>query len=565
MRGEGFLGEVHACPRCGSMVLIADSPTPSTEAQPTETEPASSAATPTLALGDTLEAIELPESPAPAEPEPISQPAEQSLEEATTSAGGWAPMAVTALALMATCALLGAWWVSGSNDDGPRQEQEAVTVAEPSVAFPGEAEAVVGSEPPPVEPAVEPPLVADEPKAVAAVEEQAVEAERFELPAEPPVEAVAQEPAPSPEPPAGSVDYDEQPPTTIDPLAFDPTEVELVLRRGPPYEAEEPVEPPEPAIAEAPRPVVVPSLDERLAQAGAQAGVSVRRGPTDAASGPPTLSADKALTQVVPAIDLRAIPLDQAVRLLAELSGAPITLDPAALRRAGVRPTKPIDLVAQDQTLGQVLATGLKQARLRYTTDGAQVLTQRLGDDQTREYTHRLGDLVAGDPRALADELARRAPSGLDLPIDSSGELTLTAPGRVHFDLLVASETLRVERGLPNVTKYPRALLTAEPYEAALAATLDRRTTFSFVSPTPLAEVFDHWRRVTERPILIDWPALAAVGVGPRTTLECSVTNRPWRAALDGVLAPLGLAWRADFAGSIWITAAAPGAATAGL
>ncbi|QDT69890.1 hypothetical protein MalM25_28330 [Planctomycetes bacterium MalM25] len=561
VRGEGFVGEVHACPRCGSMVLIASTPA----ALPETAEAATPA--PTLGLSDTLETFEPPPEPETTEPEPLAETPEpvEALAEPTASLGSWAPIATTAAALMATSALVGAWWVAGSPTGEVAQTERAQTEGASSVALPGEAEGgrSAAVEPSVVKSVVEPvePVVAvEEPEPVVEAD-GAAEPNAFELPPTPEVEPVPPASAPAAAtPPTSVAPLSDGPPTAIDPLAIDPTEIELVLRRGdgsassPGAEPSEPASPPTPA--ETPPPAE-PSLDERLAQAGAQAGIFVRLGPTDASTGPPNASADKALTQVVPSIELRAIPLDEAVRLLGELAGTPITLDPAALRRAGVRPNKPIDLIAEDQTLGQILAAGLKQARLRYATDGAHVLVERVGDSQTREITHRLGDLVGGDPQALASELARRLPHEIDLTIGADGALPLNALGRVHFDLLVACETLRAERGLPATSKYPRALLATEPYETAIAPTLDRRTTFSFVSPTPLTEVFDHWRRVTERPILVDWPALASVGIGPRTTVECSVTNRPWRAALDGVLTPLGLTWRADFAGSIWITAAA--------
>ena len=78
-----------------------------------------------------------------------------------------------------------------------------------------------------------------------------------------------------------------------------------------------------------------------------------------------------------------------------------------------------------------------------------------------------------------------------------------------------------------------------------MAKTLERRTTFSFIQPTSLRDVVAHWRRATGRPVLVDWRSLGAVGLGPGTTIECAVTNRPWEEALDGVLGPLRLGWAA--------------------
>ncbi len=555
VRGEGFIGEVHACPKCGSMVLIASPPPAASADAPTAQAPEAPAPV-TLGLGDTLEATDAPEQPAePATPEPIEPDYEPGPEPIAEAASGWAPIATTAISLMATGAILAVWWVS--------EPSESVATADPL-----EPAAI---EPSPIEEPTQPldqtPEIVDptpdeiapvEPESLPVSEEPSDPATEPDEPAFqlPPETETAETPPSSTETPTEPA-FDEAP-SVIDPLSLDPTEIELVLRKGDatPGAIATPTDIPEPAAIDGPPVVEEPTLDDRLAAAAKRAGIFVRRGPTDDTTGSPAGSAETALTRVVPSVELRDIPLDKAIRLLGELAGLPITLDPVALQRAGVAADKPIDLVAEEQTLAELLNATLKSARLAYTTDGPSIVVYRQGADRPRQITHQLNDLAGDDPEALAERLERLLAADRPLSINAAGELTLDAPMGLHYDLLVACERLRLERGLSAGTKYPRHLLPTDSISDAIGSLLERRTTFSFVEPTPLARVIDHWRRVTKRPILVDWQALGEAGLGPRTTIECSVTSRPLRMALDGVLQPLGLAWAPAIGDSLWITTA---------
>ncbi|MEN0110992.1 MAG: hypothetical protein AAF805_09735, partial [Planctomycetota bacterium] len=125
-----------------------------------------------------------------------------------------------------------------------------------------------------------------------------------------------------------------------------------------------------------------------------------------------------------------------------------------------------------------------------------------------------------------------------------------------HCDLLVLCETLRVARSLPTVSKYPVAALPVRSAWLAMSDRLSRRATFSFVTPTELRDAVGYWRRALETPVLIDWPSLAAKGTSPTSELTGAATNRPWAAALDGVLRPLGLGWAPIHGGAVWIASA---------
>lgn len=553
VRDEGFVGEVHSCPKCGSMVLIA---APTVEAAAPVV-----AATPVVAvMSDTLETAEAPPE-AFAVPPPLP---EQVVVTAQATAFPWVLISsISGAALVGVATVAFFLWPSAETPGTPRQpvatQQQSIeadpaqsehtalstaatrgdslaTETEELAADDRPADATVTDELPADK------IVADEqeplmlPPEQVAQERATPEAERVALANSRPVEE-----APKPEQPQ-----------EIDPLAIDFDEVEIVLRKG---AAAGPVEksPTEASPTPTPTEPSEPTLDDELVAAAQHAGVFVRRGATNETNGPFGGSALTALTYVAPSVDLQDIPLDEAMRLVGGVAGVPITIDPVALRLAGVSASKPINMVGEAVTLTELLASSLKPLRLGVIAEGPYVTVVRLEADEVRTIQHQIADLVENDEAGLANLLRRVG----KLPADSQfvdGKFAVTAPLATQYDLAVLCERLRLARKLPLKTKYPPSLLSAEPSLVTLAPVLDRRTTFSFVEPTPLADVFAHWRRVTGLSILIDWRALADIGYGPRSTVECSVTNRPMRAALDGVLGGLGLTWGAIDGHTLWLT-----------
>ncbi|MEQ8846173.1 hypothetical protein [Botrimarina sp.] len=598
VRDEGFLGEVHACPRCGSMVLIAPGgAAPSESALP-------SAGT-TAALSNTLEALddgldtELNQGPASGDPpDSIAQSpatdgagadlptetdaATPTAAETTGGLAAWAPLATAGVALAATAAVLVLWafqtWArrDASASGGESSAAASADVLPSSVSDaaesqrPGpEEEALAASDSRPVDLSADT-AAPDPPPPEAALPDAPPSSPTDERPDadQPERVALADRPAPArDEPDATPPPTDDAEPMAIDPLAIDPLEAELILRRTP-GDNSPTDDTPADAVAldgaasgevdlQAPLSPEA-ELDQRLARVASGQGIWLQRGPTDETTGPPTADAAQRLASLSPAMELRGVPLSAAVGLVRDLSGVPVALSPAALRRAATGADTEIDLVSDNEPLGDVLADALSRSRLAYATSGPYAVVTRQGVDGSKSITHQVGDLVGDEPSRLAEWLTELTPLADPATIDTDGRLTLAAPLATHYDLVVLCERLRLARGGAPATKYPRELLTAEPALLAAAPVLDRRTTFSFVEPATLAELFDHFERVTGRPFLVDWPALGELGLGPRSRVACSVVNRPWRAALDGVLGPLGLSWDATPLGPLVVSTGAP-------
>ncbi len=524
------------------------------------------AATPVVAvMSDTLETTEAP-AEAFAAPPPLPDPV---VEPASAAALPW--MIITAasgVALAGVAAIAFFLWPGAETPDTPPQPvaaNEQPTTAEPTPP---------SASKPAAEPTPEPELTSEE---VAANESPAGGTAVDDLPVEPtepvdeallalPPDAVADDAAEddgdndengvervalASTAPVEEAPPVEETPSEIDPLSIDFNEVEIVLRKG--HGAAPATAPADEPSKPTTRKPTEPSLDDELAAVAQHAGVYVRRGPTNEANGPFTGSSLTALTYAVPSVNLRDIPLDEALRVVGDVAGVPITIDPVALRLAGVSAAKPIDVVGEGVTLAELLETSLQPLRLGFDAEGSSVTVVRVDADKTRTIQHPVADLVEADETEMVALLRRLG----KLPADSQfsdSKLGVTASLATQYDLVVLCERLRIARGLPLKTKYPGSLLSAEPSLATLAPVLDRRTTFSFVEPTPLTEVFGHWRRVTGLSILVDWRALAEIGYGPRSTVECSVTNRPFGVALDGVLGGLGLTWGAVDGRTLWLT-----------
>jgi hypothetical protein len=109
--------------------------------------------------------------------------------------------------------------------------------------------------------------------------------------------------------------------------------------------------------------------------------------------------------------------------------------------------------------------------------------------------------------------------------------------------VLIFCERLRLARGQQLRSRYPAALLSAEPAYQQLAAKLNEKTTFTFLPWSRLADVVRHWEDTSGLTILVDWSSLAEAEMSPSSPIACSANHRNWSDVLDGSLEPIDLAW----------------------
>lgn len=353
---------------------------------------------------------------------------------------------------------------------------------------------------------------------------------------------------------AGQPAVVDQPKLRIDPLEIDPEGLNLsTLYSGPPQDPlaasslpgeEQGVELSVPDAQEAP-PDATPPVDEPSAVA------AVRR--DEQAVGAPGNNVATLLARKTRELKVSNMPLCRLLDLSVQLSGLPISVAPEQLRLAAVSAGQPATADVKDATIEAFLAAALKPLRLEPVVVNDQIVLIHGGNNPRRTVTYSVDDL-AGDPAAVeqlvdtiqkvvAPESWQAAGGAGKIAIDGN-QLKIETGEATQYDILLLLERSRAALGLAPRSKYPAALIGGEAAPVALAARVGAPATFTFSQYTPLREIFRHWQEDMQVAVLVDWPVLADLRLWPNTRIACSSSGKPWDAALDEVLVPLGLAWR---------------------
>jgi hypothetical protein len=514
VRSESVIGQILACPKCGSMVEIV----PPADWSAAEADVA---------------------SPAP-ESEPAGQP------QFTMAAWLGLPIALwvgsgTALLLAAT--LVAVLWTRGDAEPGQTVNASAAattTTAPADVDESAPQDARAAASPTPPAPTAESTLTSQPEPPLPAVDAAKI-AET--------VEAIMA-PATAPTPP----DDDVQPP--VGKAALPNVEPARLTLDSQPASEPEPV------------PTTTNATSQHASALASRSSLvdpltAVRLGPMASESLRPRDVA-RQLALPIQSLDLPRVPLSRLLETISDLAAVPITLDPAALTMAGMGANEEAGARARDTTVAALLADVLAKHGLAYEEQGGLLTVVKPNVDRRRSVDYELKDLVGPDDANAAElaELVRRfvepaswkAAGGPGLIEVDGTTLRVEQTGRVQYQILMFCERLRLVRDLPPRSRYPVERLAIEPLYPQLESRLAASTTFTFLPWTRLADLFRHWQDASGVTVLVDWSALAEQELGPATSVACSIVDRPWSEALDTILTPLGLTWWAVDDRTIQIT-----------
>lgn len=289
----------------------------------------------------------------------------------------------------------------------------------------------------------------------------------------------------------------------------------------------------------------------------------IRRGPPQA-DGPRRASIADQLEMPIDSIAMSGAPLHDWLAAMSDLISVPITLQPAALRMAGVAANAPVTVRSEDATAGDILRETLAAHRLAYEVRRGQLAVVRDGHARRRSSTYQVGELLPAGADDAA-EIARLIEQFVAPETWSSrggsgqievGRRSLRIENRLdaHLDVLVLLERMLMARDLQTKTRYPVERLTLDSSYARLASKLDTSTTFTFLAWSRLADVFRYWQDTSGVNVLVDWSSLADVDLASNSPVACSVENQRWEDLFDTLLEPLGLAWSAVDGETIQIT-----------
>lgn len=262
-------------------------------------------------------------------------------------------------------------------------------------------------------------------------------------------------------------------------------------------------------------------------------------------------------------LQFESIPLIDYLRFLAQMSAVPITVDPELALQAPTALATPVSVNLSDSNIRAALEEVLRPRRLAlFESEGH--LRVAAADAESRVVTYSVGDLV-GDGSSLerladmATELiapqsweAAGGASSLKV-VDSA--LVVAAPPATHFQILVFCEKLRLARGLAiKSSSNPGALFDLRSRRERAAAQLAKPLTINFVRPTPLVEIVPRLEKQSGLRILVDWSAIDRQGWNPDGLAVLTADRQPLGEALDAMLDPMDLTWRAVSADVLQIT-----------
>jgi hypothetical protein len=603
VRSAEAIGEIHPCPKCGSMVLIvppadwiAGPAAPMAAAaagRPTEPAVTLSSSASTVLPADF--AIELPVAPAAnVAPAEVAITPQLEAQVPAESAAGISPVVWCAIGGAALFVITGLTYVLW-----PRGEKQMATPAVAATAVPPQPAANTKLETNPATATDQQPVTEPDPYAVDHSNNAPVAITTAK-----PVEALANAasatpPTDEPKPAAATVSLSElgAPPTAVSPPADSPPASAIVTDAAPAGSASasstggghvlkiDPLDfdPERMSLSPGPAPVATNSIPPEAtpdaptnataegstlpAHADLQPppaehrAINVRRGPV-ASDAPRTLDSATLLAVQIPSLHLAEMPLARFVETLSELSGVPITLDPIALEQNGMSSRIAVSATAANTTLDNFLRDALAARRLVLVERDGQASVTLANSDERRAAAFEVKDLVDGaDAGNIAKLIERFVAPGTWNTVGGPGSMQVDGTTlhinqslAVRREALIFCERLRRARGLPLRSKYPAELLTIESPYAKLAPSLARSATFTFMAGTRLADVVHAWQELSGLAILVDWSALAEIEFAPVSPLACSAVDRPWAEALDGVLGPLGLAWWAVDGETLQIT-----------
>ncbi len=259
-------------------------------------------------------------------------------------------------------------------------------------------------------------------------------------------------------------------------------------------------------------------------------------------------------------------PLGAGVEQLSAVLGSPATFDMDAMEQLGVSLDDRVSVDLRQTSVGGILEAILARRGLIYVVaDGmVRVTSPESRRTQPHPVRYTVSDLTGTEKAGLQD-LARRlqklvAPEswqeaggqGTIEIADGAWRVVQTDP--VHYWILAFCEKLRSARGRPLRSHYPAAMFSLSTRLDRAGAKLRKPVTLNFHESAPLGEIVGQLAEQTGAKIVVDWLALAADGKPPSLEATLTADHRPLAEALDNLLRPQGLTYRAVDAATLEVT-----------
>lgn len=257
--------------------------------------------------------------------------------------------------------------------------------------------------------------------------------------------------------------------------------------------------------------------------------------------------------QQIEFVDVRLVDF---VYFLSDFSTLPITIDPEAVFFAGKSPATKLQVKLTDTTVQQTLHEVLAKKGLELLVrDDHLVITAKMNqEDRSRRIEYPTEDLLNSQFPAQED-LARwlrtlvapttwqdQNESGT-IEILQQG-LAINQPATIQWQVLQLFDKLRLARGGTPRSPYSAKRFVLSSRSAQVHGKLSQLVTLNYFQPARLTEILQRLSTETGVYFLVDWLHLDAAGWWPDSQTTFQADQQTLRESLEAFLSPKGLAFR---------------------
>lgn len=280
----------------------------------------------------------------------------------------------------------------------------------------------------------------------------------------------------------------------------------------------------------------------------------------------PAVNVTARLQDPIARIQLQQVPLKSALHIVSQMSTIPISIRYEGLQHAGVSLAQPVSVDLQSTDVAGFLNTILGPNKLGFeiVDSGLVVAKASRADGSLRRDGYRVGDLlnVKTDSRVFGKMVQHvvlpnswKNKGGKGRLAWKDDVLYVEQKEPAHYQILLFCERLRKARGLKKASRYPDELFRLQsPGQFAGDKLRERRVSVNAHKPTLLVDILNRIAGEIDCEVLIDWQALRERGWGSDADAILVVRQTPVFEALDELLRPMRLTYRILDAGTLEVT-----------
>lgn len=280
----------------------------------------------------------------------------------------------------------------------------------------------------------------------------------------------------------------------------------------------------------------------------------------------PSIDVESHLVIPIPNINFTSVSLGDFLAFISNLSNLPITVSPELLMYTGVELETPFSLQYENATVGIVLGDGLAHLKLGYMINntGVEIIQPPSRSHGLHRQRYSMADLRTAKGSSL-DQLAVNfqqlvAPQSWETSggfakfLVLSNQWVVDQTSENQFQLLVLCEKLRCARGLQPRSQMNSGLVQLTTRTEQASEKLALLVSVNFTTPTRLENIFKEIGNQAGVDIFVNWTELAQSGIAFATEKKFRSLKQPLERTLEQLLTPMGLAYRCVDAKRLQIT-----------